>query len=60
VCRRVAFSAEVLLEILDDFGPLVYPLSGDVEAQLEVVELLVKLTIVVLQMQVSADFVPFS
>jgi hypothetical protein len=23
VCRRVAFSAEVLLEILDDFDPLV-------------------------------------
>ena len=41
-------------------GPLVYPLSGDVEAELEVVELLVELTIVVLQTQVSADFVPFS
>jgi hypothetical protein len=60
VCRRVAFSAEVLLEILGDFGPLVYPLSGDVEAELEVVELLIELTIVVLQTQVSADFVPFS
>ena len=41
-------------------GPLVYPLSSDVEAELEVVELLVELTIVVLQTQVSADFVPFS
>jgi hypothetical protein len=41
-------------------GPLVYPLSSDVEAELKVVELLVELTIVVLQTQVSADFVPFS
>jgi hypothetical protein len=41
-------------------GPLVYPLLGDFEAELEVVELLVELTIVVLQTQVSADFVPFS
>jgi hypothetical protein len=60
VCCRVAFSAEVLFEVLDDFGPLVYPLSGDVEAELEVVELFVELTIVVLQTQVSADVVPFS
>lgn len=41
-------------------GSLVYPLLSDVEAELEVVELLVELTIVVLQTQVSADFVPFS
>jgi hypothetical protein len=41
-------------------GSLVYPLSSDVETELEVVELLVELTIVVLQTQVSANFVPFS
>ena len=41
-------------------GSLVYTLSSDVETELEVVELLVELTIVVLQTQVSADFVPFS
>jgi hypothetical protein len=60
VCHRVSFSAEVLLEIVDRHILLVHPLSGGVEAELEVVELLVELAIVVLQTQVSADFVPFS
>ena len=60
VCHRVPFSAEVLLELVDRHILLVHPLSGGVEAELEVVELLVELTIVVLQTQVSADFVPFS
>ena len=57
MCHRVPFSAEVLLEILDDHSLLVHPLSDDVEAELEVVELLVELTIVVLPTQVSADLV---
>jgi hypothetical protein len=52
--------SDLQLWVIVASGPLVYPLSGDVEAELEVVELLVELTIVVLQTQVSADFVQFS
>jgi hypothetical protein len=36
---------------------LVHPLSGGVEAELEVVELLVELAVLVLQTQVSASLV---
>jgi hypothetical protein len=57
VCQRVPFSAKVLLEILDYHILLVHPLPGNVDAELEVVELLIELTIVVLQRQVSVDLV---
>jgi hypothetical protein len=48
VCHRVPFSAEVLLEIVDRHILLVHPLSGGVEAELKVVELLVELAVLVL------------